>query len=96
MLEALFPGRLDLGIGRAPGSDQLTAAALAYPGWPRDVCSFPEQVRDVLAYLTDAVSQLYQTTDIGIVTICYDFADRLRSYELVAEVCELKRQGGAA
>lgn len=251
MLETLFPGRIDLGIGRAPGSDQLTAAALSYPGRPRDVRYFPEQVRDVLAYLSDeveqnhpfagahagpgtpitvpevwllgsryesaymaatfglpfsyahffgigvvegpaivegyrrhfrpsatlaeprvnvtvhvlcaeteekaqqlatsrnlaklkstfgrpdgippveaalaypytveerayirefsqtyidgtpqqvltklaAVSQLYQTTDIGIVTICYDFADRLRSYELVAEVCELKRQGGAA
>ena len=28
LLEALYPGRIDLGIGRAPGSDQLTAAAL--------------------------------------------------------------------
>jgi luciferase family oxidoreductase group 1 len=248
MLETLFPGRIDLGIGRAPGSDQLTAAALAYPGRPRDVRSFPEQVRDVLAYLSnevdanhafrgvhagpgttftmpetwllgsryesaymaamfglpfsyahffgigvgegpaivegyrrhfrpsavlaeprvnvtvhvlcadtadkaqrlaasrnlaklqstfgraqgippvaaalaypytvedlayirefsqtyidgtpsqvkaklEAVSALYQTSDIGIVTICYDFADRIRSYELVAEVCGLKRQG---
>src|SRR5882757_9566666 len=27
-LEALFPGRIDLGLGRAPGSDQLTARAL--------------------------------------------------------------------
>src|SRR3954454_21574473 len=31
MLASLFPGRIDLGLGRAPGSDQLTAAALAYP-----------------------------------------------------------------
>ncbi len=30
VLEALYPGRIDLGIGRAPGSDSLTAAALAY------------------------------------------------------------------
>ena len=28
MLEALHPGRIDLGIGRAPGTDQVTAAAL--------------------------------------------------------------------
>jgi luciferase family oxidoreductase group 1 len=55
LLETLFPGRIDLGIGRAPGSDQLTAAALAYPGHPRDVRYFPEQVRDVLAYLADEV-----------------------------------------
>ena len=44
MLESLFPGRIDLGIGRAPGSDQLTAAALSYPGPPRDVSHFPQQV----------------------------------------------------
>jgi luciferase family oxidoreductase group 1 len=55
LLETLFPGRIDLGIGRAPGSDQLTAAALAYPGPPRDVRFFPEQVRDVLAYLGNSV-----------------------------------------
>jgi luciferase family oxidoreductase group 1 len=55
MLETLYPGRIDLGIGRAPGSDQITAAALAYPGHPRDVRHFPEQVRDVVAYLNDAV-----------------------------------------
>src|SRR5512140_590336 len=29
MLEALFPGRIDLGLGRAPGGDMLTAQALA-------------------------------------------------------------------
>ena len=28
MLEALFPGRIDLGLGRAPGTDQMTARAL--------------------------------------------------------------------
>lgn len=55
MLDTLYPGRIDLGIGRAPGSDQITAAALAYPGHPRDVRYFPEQVRDVVAYLGDAM-----------------------------------------
>jgi luciferase family oxidoreductase group 1 len=55
LLESLYPGRIDLGIGRAPGSDQRTAAALAYPERPRDIRYFPEQVDDVLAYLADAV-----------------------------------------
>ena len=55
MLETLYPGRIDLGIGRAPGSDTVTAAALAYPGPPRDVRHFPQQVRDVLGYLGDAM-----------------------------------------
>ena len=30
LLETMYPGRIDLGIGRAPGSDQLTAQVLAY------------------------------------------------------------------
>ena len=37
MLDSLYPGRIDLGVGRAPGSDHLTAAALSYPGSPKDV-----------------------------------------------------------
>jgi luciferase family oxidoreductase group 1 len=53
ILDALYPGRIDLGIGRAPGSDQLTAAALAYPGYPKDVQHFPRQVIDLLGYLSD-------------------------------------------
>jgi luciferase family oxidoreductase group 1 len=55
VLESLYPGRIDLGIGRAPGSDPRTAAALAYPGLPRDIRYFPEQVDDLIAYLTDTV-----------------------------------------
>lgn len=55
VLESLYPGRIDLGIGRAPGSDPRTAAALAYPGSARDIRYFPEQVDDVLAYLADEI-----------------------------------------
>jgi luciferase family oxidoreductase group 1 len=55
LLETLYPGRIDLGIGRAPGSDQLTAAALAYPGPPRDIRHFPQQVSDVLGYLSNTM-----------------------------------------
>ena len=50
MLEALYPGRIDLGIGRAPGSDQLTNAALSYPKRPADISHFPQQVTDVLGH----------------------------------------------
>src|SRR5690349_15281291 len=48
-LEALYPGRIDLGLGRAPGSDQRTARALR-----RDLQAgnrFPEEVRELQAYL---------------------------------------------
>ena len=54
MLDAFYPGRIDLGIGRAPGSDQVTAAALAYPSTPKDIRHFPQQVRDVVNYLNDS------------------------------------------
>ena len=50
VLESLYPGRIDLGIGRAPGSDQLTAAALAY-GSEVGVEYFPTRVADLMAFL---------------------------------------------
>jgi luciferase family oxidoreductase group 1 len=53
MLETLFPGRIDLGLGRAPGSDPRTAAALADPGSVRDVRRYPDQVDDLVAFLAD-------------------------------------------
>lgn len=51
MLEALYPGRIDLGIGRAPGSDQLTSAALSFPYHPKEIRHFPRQVVDLLGHL---------------------------------------------
>ncbi len=53
ILNAFYPGRIDLGIGRAPGSDQLTAAALAYPKAIMAIEHFPRQVLDLINYLTD-------------------------------------------
>jgi luciferase family oxidoreductase group 1 len=44
-LEALHPDRIDLGIGRAPGTDPATSRALR----PFDAAQFPEQVREMLA-----------------------------------------------
>ena len=48
VLETLYPGRIDLGIGRAPGSDQLTARALGGAGAPE---FYPQQVQDLLAFV---------------------------------------------
>lgn len=53
LLQALYPGRIDLGIGRAPGSDGITAAALAY-GNRIGVEYFPAKVADLDAFLHDA------------------------------------------
>ena len=54
MLEALYPGRIDLGIGRAPGGDSRTAQAVAGGGFP-DASRFPEQVQEVCAHLDDTL-----------------------------------------
>src|SRR6266851_6735970 len=51
VLESLYPGRIDLGIGRAPGSDQLTARALQAGPGAAPLEYFPSQVQDLLGYL---------------------------------------------
>jgi luciferase family oxidoreductase group 1 len=50
-LESLYPGRIDLGLGRAPGSDELAARALRYD---TAEANFPRQVAELLAYLAPA------------------------------------------
>ncbi|GIW08763.1 MAG: hypothetical protein KatS3mg060_3568 [Dehalococcoidia bacterium] len=45
------PGRIDLGVGRAPGSDQRTAVALAFPRPIADIHEFPRQVADLIGFL---------------------------------------------
>lgn len=52
MLETLFPGRIDLGMGRAPGADRLTAYALN-PSNQFNEKDFVEQLMDLQAYLRD-------------------------------------------
>jgi luciferase family oxidoreductase group 1 len=47
-LASLFPGRIDLGVGRAPGSDQLTTRALRRG--PAAADSFPQDVMELMAY----------------------------------------------
>ncbi len=49
VLEAIAPGRIDLGVGRAPGSDGMTAHALN-PNAATAADHFPAQVRDLLAW----------------------------------------------
>lgn len=54
-LAALFPGRIDLGLGRAPGTDQRTAHALRRT-LVGDVDRFPEDVVELLEYFKPAAS----------------------------------------
>ncbi len=53
VLHALFPGRIDLGLGRAPGTDPRTAAALRRSREALSADDFPEQLADLTRYLDD-------------------------------------------
>jgi luciferase family oxidoreductase group 1 len=55
VLEAIAPGRIDLGVGRAPGSDRLTAYALNPHANAAD--EFPQQVHDLLAWTSGSPLQ---------------------------------------
>jgi luciferase family oxidoreductase group 1 len=56
-LEALHPGRVDLGIGRAPGTDQLTALALRRTTEGLSAEQFPEELGDLIAMFTGETSR---------------------------------------
>ncbi|TAK79195.1 MAG: LLM class flavin-dependent oxidoreductase [Dehalococcoidia bacterium] len=56
-LEALFPGRIDLGIGRAPGSSMQTKEALEHGPGALPLEAFPDQVEDLLGYLGDSLPE---------------------------------------
>ncbi len=49
-LEALHPGRIDLGLGRAPGTDPNTARALRRSADPLSADDFPQQLGELLAF----------------------------------------------
>ncbi len=50
-LEQLFPGRIDLGLGRAPGTDQRTLKALRRT--PESAENFPQDILELQTYLSD-------------------------------------------
>lgn len=54
VLEALHPGRIDLGIGRAPGTDQITAYALRRSREAMMADDFEEQLAELLAFAGEA------------------------------------------
>ncbi len=58
MLETLYPGRIDLGVGRAPGGDALAAAALHPTAGAPDLEQrlFETKLRDMSAWLRDEIA----------------------------------------
>ncbi len=53
MLEALAPGRVDMGLGRAPGSDQMASYALQPGPNTYPIEKYPQQVDDLMGYLSE-------------------------------------------
>lgn len=51
-LEAIAPGRIDLGLGRAPGSDPVISQLLRMSGTTSDVEQFPRHIQDISALLS--------------------------------------------
>jgi len=56
-LESLYPGRIDLGLGRAPGSDQITARAMRR-NLASDSDEFPQDVLELADYFSASPKQL--------------------------------------
>lgn len=56
-METIYPDRLDLGLGRAPGTDMQTAQALRRSQMDTSVHSFPNDVEDLLHYFGPLESQ---------------------------------------
>jgi luciferase family oxidoreductase group 1 len=63
VLEALAPGRIDLGVGRAPGSDGRTAFALN-PNAAQAAEQFPAQIRDLLGWLGEGLPEGHPFRDV--------------------------------
>lgn len=80
-LESLYPGRIDLALGRAPGTDHATARALRrYLGSSGD--TFPQDVLELIAYFRDQAPRVRAVPGAGLRVPLYllgssDFSARL-------------------
>jgi luciferase family oxidoreductase group 1 len=65
MLESLHPGRIDLGLGRAPGTDQLTAYALRLSRERMLADDFPDQLQELVAYFEGTIDGIHAVPGEG-------------------------------
>ena len=74
---------------RSDWSTSFTPEEVGVPGAAVSQCAIQGTARPRARAASNELAARYGTRDLGVVTICYDFAARVRSYELVAEVCGL-------
>lgn len=81
-LATLYPGRIDLGLGRAPGTDRLTMHALR-----RDLTNnddFPESVRELLGYFQNSGGRVRAIPGAGVEVPVWLLGSSLYSAQLAA------------
>jgi len=85
-LEALFPGRIDLGLGRAPGSDQIVARALRRT--PEAADSFAQDVVELMAYFEPAApgTRVRAVPGVGLDVPIWILGSSLFGAQLAAEL----------
>ena len=66
LLESLFPNRIDLGLGRAPGSDAYQAGALAYGSKTTGPEFFPTNMNDLKSFLEGSVSSTKSFESVNV------------------------------
>jgi len=67
MLDVFYPDRIDLGIGRAPGTDRITTQALNYPKGIINVQNeFPQMVKDLIGFTSNTLDKNHQFNQINV------------------------------
>ena len=85
-LESLYPGRIDLGLGRAPGTDQVTARALRRSG-DETAESFPQDVLELQSYFErSGRSRVHAVPGNGLSIPIYLLGSSLFSAEVAAHL----------
>jgi luciferase family oxidoreductase group 1 len=85
-LESLFPGRIDLGLGRAPGSDQIVSRALRRS--PEAADTFPQDVIELMAYFepSSAGRRVRAVPGVGLDVPIWILGSSLYGAQLAAEL----------
>lgn len=85
-LESLFPGRVDLGLGRAPGSDQIVSRALRRP--PEAADTFPQDVVELMTYFAPAAAgqRVHAVPGVGLEVPIWILGSSLYGAQLAAEL----------
>lgn len=86
-LGSLYPGRIDLGLGRAPGTDQVTAHAIR-PDRMQAILQFPEQVNEIKQYFSreNRQSKVRATVAEGVDVPIYILGSSTDSAKLAAKM----------